>query len=434
MSFQNMLNNFLKNLEALDLFIEAQDNLIKNPEKKETTFKNQEEIKTTIKIFEKMIDLLENKDDDVKQFEFLLENVNKEVETLGVEFSRNEKYGDETDRIKIGFTNENIAKSFTEVIRLGDLTKRQKELVYRTSLTNVMIYFENLISGIIKQRLKSYPNSFNPNDKTIKYSELIEFDSFADALDHLIDNEVVSIMYGGFKSWVTYLNKSGVKTKIVDNFTEEINEAHNRRNLFVHNDGIINSIYLNKVNAKFTDGLEKGKTIHISEEYIKRVIEIVKKYGTLLLLESWKTFNATERDQRLDVCEDLAYESLKSEHWDFAKDIYKFINEETDNYGTKIRAQINLWLCEKQLGNYDTIKEDIKAFDLSGLKTYFHLCVSSLLEDNDKFFELLELEPHELVEDQLREWPILSFVRNDKRMEKYLSIDINKSEVSTITS
>ncbi|MFI8493312.1 hypothetical protein ACIGC1_10435 [Peribacillus butanolivorans] len=416
MVFKKTLNNFLKNLEALDLFLEAQSDLINHNEKTSFRLEKKENTLEALTSIKQVLELAsnENKQDEISS----KVNIKEQLLELGVEIT------EEDGRTTIGFKDREFAENFQRVLNIGDLTQRQIEMVYRNSLTSLMIYFENLVSNIIKQRLQLFPNSFNPNEKSIKYGDLIQFENLSDALDHLIDNEVIGIMYGGFKSWVTYLNKAGVKTKKVDILLEEINEAYNRRNLFVHNDGVINNVYLNKVNSKFTKGLSKGAPIHITEMYLKGAIEAVKKYGVLLLLESWNSFGGeNESEERKQYVEEIAYEALKKGQWEFAKHLYEFIFDDTEQFGTKTTCQINIWLCEKMVGKYDDIKDDIISCDVSGLKTQYKLCLLALLEENDTFFKLLEKEPDSLNKRELAEWPILASIRKDKRTEDFLAIN-----------
>ncbi|QOK28050.1 hypothetical protein IIE26_05105 [Cytobacillus oceanisediminis] len=428
MSFNRELNNFLKNLEALEIFIETQTKVI-NPLDKEGLI-GEKEIDGTITVLETISDMIskiKGKKENAGEKLDIIQPDNPKVEVLesiGVSLTQNEN-----GSIQLSFSDKNLADTFNKAVKWSDLTNRQTELVYRNSLISLMMYFENLISGIIKRRLKLFPDSFNPNDKTIKYSELLEFENLSDALEYLIDNEVVKIMYGGFKDWIAYIKKSGVELKKVEFLSEAINEAHNRRNLFVHNDGIVNNIYLKKVSKEFIDGLEKGKPINITNEYIIKAIDNVKKYGTLLLFEAWKTYQGSEKDKRLDYCEKLAYEFLIGEKWDLAKVLYEFIYDEISSYGDKTRAQINIWLCQKQLGDFDAIKAEIEKFDASALQTKYHLCISSILEENDKFYELLDKEPYAISEESLKEWPVLSYVRNDERMQKYLNKNNTENEI-----
>ncbi len=427
MSFKRELNNFLKNLEALELFVETQSKLIK-PLKKGKSL-SEKDLDGSIAVLETMSEIFaeysKQQEDDVEIKNIKPSNQHVEnLENLGVSFTQNED-----GQLQIEFTDNRFAEKFHEAIQLGDLTHRQIELVYRNSLISLMMYFENLVSGIIKMRLKLFPDSFNPHDKTIKYSELIEFESLSDALEFLIDNEVVKIMYGGFKDWLLYLKKSGVQTNKMDSLTEAINEAHNRRNLFVHNDGIINSIYLKKVHTEYTVGLEKGKSIKITNDYIKDVIEKVKKYGAILLLNAWRAYQGSEKEERLESCERLAYSIMKKGEWDLAKAIYEFIYEELNTYGDKTRTQINIWLCKKELGYFKNVQEEIESYDVSGLQTQYHLCIASILEQNDKFFEMLDKEPNSLEEEYLKDWPVLGYVRTDERMKRYLKTSMANDDV-----
>ncbi|CAM5212136.1 putative protein OS=Lysinibacillus sphaericus OX=1421 GN=LS41612_21185 PE=4 SV=1 [Lysinibacillus sphaericus] len=415
---QTEFHNFIQNLKALELFIKVQDELM-NINYRSRSLENNEFTKAATELISDVVQLT----NDISEGEYDIQIINKANEKFadkGVNiFTKEVEYKD-TPEVHFKISNSQMEREVGEVMKMADLVTRQQELLFRNSLTSLMIYFENLISNIIKLRLSKFPNAFNPKEKTIKYKDLMDFESIDEALDHLIENEVIDIMYGGFKSWVFYLNKAGVNTKKIDFFTEVINEAYSRRNLFVHNDGIINNVYLNKVSKEYSQDVAKGQRLSISEDYLIKAVNNVKIFGVILLLEAWKVFDKNGHDDAYDYIMGKAFDSMKEHDWEFAKFIYEFLHAEADNHANKIITQMNIWLCEKELGNFKEIEESVKKCDVSGLQTHYELAKLSLLENSDKFFEILGHNPDSLDTEALGEWPIFKYMREDSRVNEYL--------------
>lgn len=415
---QTEFHNFIQNLKALELFIKVQDELMKI-HYRNRTLKNDDFTKAAAELISDVAQL--SKDFSEGKYDIqIINKTNEKFADKGVNIFTREVEDKETREVGFNITNSQMEREVEELMKIVDLIIRQQELLYRNTLTSLMIYFENLISNIIKLRLSKFPNAFNPKEKTIKYRDLMDFESIDEALEHLIENEVIDIMYGGFKSWISYLNKAGVNTKKIDFFTEEINEAYSRRNLFVHNDGIINNVYLNKVSKEYSQDVAKGQRLSISEDYLTKTVNNVKIFGVILLLEAWKVFDKDGEDDAYDYIMGKAFNSMQEQDWEFAKFIYEFLHAEADTHADKISTQMNIWLCEKELGNYKEIEESVKKCDVSGLQTHFQLAKLSLLENSDEFFGILDRNPDSLDTESLGEWPIFKYMREDSRVKKYL--------------
>lgn len=433
MELKQAAGNFLQNLEALELFLKAQSTLEEINRKKdiwktadlgeaEVDIHEKEKITNTVLFVFDIINDLPKFDDITDEY---LKEINDKASEFNVSFIKKDE--SETNKeVKLAFNIENeVARTiFNKSIKDGDMNYRQREMVRRTALTSLMVYFESLIASVIRQRLKSNPNAFNPEDKSIKYSELKDFDTFNDALDHLMEVEVTNIMFGGLKSWIIYLKKAGLDLKEIDEYTEMINEIHNRRNLYVHNDGIVNSIYLNKVDSKYKENISKGEQIKITEDYLEEAINATKIYGTLVLIESWKKFKKEDLEKINDFAETIGFESMKKQEWEFAKYLYKFLFRETNSYADQVTVSINLWLCEKMQGNFDKIRDEILLCDVKGMKAEYQLCKFALLEMNDEFFDLLDKDPGSITKKELKTWPIFYSIREDSRINEILAQQI----------
>lgn len=238
------------------------------------------------------------------------------------------------------------------------------------------------------------------------------------------------MMYKSLSDWIDYFKKSRKLDLpfIFDNLTK-LKEIVARRNLFVHNDGIVNNIYLS-ITKEGTDlKYEKGDIIDIDKEYIYNAIELIALSGVSLVLEIWLKEckgNEEEVDKILNI---IFSEYLLEEKWECAKNLYKIcLDNDKLNSSCILTCKINYWQCFKWLNQFDQIKSEIDKTDLSAAKTQYRLGILALLDEVDKFFEVLDSQS-EIGEVELRYWPIFRLIReSDIYMSRYKKED-NSTEV-----
>ncbi len=72
----------------------------------------------------------------------------------------------------------------------------------------------------------------------VSYKILEMSDSIEDVKNHLIDDEVMSMMYKSVGEWIEYLKKNlNLKLEYVISVLPQLTEIVARRNLIVHNEG-----------------------------------------------------------------------------------------------------------------------------------------------------------------------------------------------------
>ena len=97
-------------------------------------------------------------------------------------------------------------------------------------------------------------------------------------------NEMMNVGWG---KRLTNLKKIGVDSKAQKKYTNEIIEITKRRNLLVHNDGVVDDKYLANAPQQYKD-LTPGSILVVSTHYFQRAIDIVYSLGFLLCFISWQ--------------------------------------------------------------------------------------------------------------------------------------------------
>lgn len=118
------------------------------------------------------------------------------------------------------------------------------------------------------------------------YEELVKFSSISDVKDEMIENEVSSLLYKDLDNWDRYFEqKFKIElSKIVD--WTKFKERFYRRNIIVHNSGVINKIYRTK-----TGYSGKNKFVKVSLKYLIQSIDLFDDFASKLAEQFAKKFS-----------------------------------------------------------------------------------------------------------------------------------------------
>ncbi len=291
--------------------------------------------------------------------------------------------------------------------------EKQKEILYRGSLLLLVTYFENLIAGVLRENFMKYPQRISLDEKSVSYKMLTEINNIEEIKNTLIDQEVTNKMYDSLLDWKNYFQKNlKLKLKAWDDEFKFIQEIMARRNLYVHNNGVINSIYINLVKEVNKDSI--GNILSIDREYIDNAINIIEYIGMSLIIEVWIKECADNQEEVNTITNMIYEEYLESSRWKMARHFYEICLQSSKMLdAVKILCKINTWQCYKWLGEYDKVRDEVKKVDDSAFKPMYTLGILALNEDYEKFFEFYDNQT-DIGEDQLKEWPLFRELRKSK--------------------
>lgn len=373
--------------------------------------------------------LLELKD---KINEDIIKIYNKEID---VEIETEEVEGDEKRRITKFHTSNNV--EIRQHLDDSKKTRSHIELLYRNSLISLLSSVEWFFSQILHHYYNEYPNSTGIQKKTMSLSELKSFGTIEDAEKYLIDVKIEEILRGSFDSWISVLKEElKLKMSYLEPIIDELVEIYQRRNLFVHNGGVVNSIYLSKVNEDLRPNLKLNDKLDVSKEYLDNAICKLQKAFILIASELWKNLDKKDTT-RGDLLTEIVYENLLKLRWDISEGLTYFIlhDSQLDSI-VKIIAQLNFWLCKKRTNQFESIRIEVEKEDYSDKKEIYQLGLYALKEDKKSFFKALPiaLDSKQLTLEKLEEFPIFKEMRETneyiefKDKSKYFKKPVEKSK------
>lgn len=373
--------------------------------------------------------LAETEEEKIKYTEELKQVFDGDIEVVladdneeGTETEQKDNPETKPKRKKISYKIKGDTSAIDEAFKEFAKTRFHKEQLYKNSLIGLLSTVEWFFSQILHFYYDKYPDAAGIKSKTLTLDDLKTFGSIKDAEEYLIESKIEEILRGSIKDWFKILKddiKLGVGYK--DKYEEELIEIYQRRNLLVHNGGIVNSIYLSKISDTYKEGLKIGDKIEVSKKYLENAIGKLELVFILIACELWKKLKDDD-DERAYILMNLGYKFLQDKNWDVSECANYFLcGDKKMPIASRTAAQLNVWLCKKESGKYDEIKKEVEGIDFSDKSLIFQVALAALKGDKDFFFEHLPqvLRTEELSPNDLFEFPILREMRETEEFEKF---------------
>lgn len=121
-------------------------------------------------------------------------------------------------------------------------------LVSESLLIELIAIFEDFIQNTLKHLLHKKPELALSKDKQINASDLLNFKNIDELKEKLINEKIHKMMYRRLKSIVDFIERGyGTKFDLGDDLFTQLYEFKEKRNLIIHNRGIVNEIFLSSL-------------------------------------------------------------------------------------------------------------------------------------------------------------------------------------------
>lgn len=357
-----------------------------------------------------------------KYDEEVLEIYKKPV-NIDVDVEKDENGDPEKMGLKISFKSENkIDDDIKKDLNSFGKSQVHISILYKNSFISLLSSVEWFFSQILHFYYDKFPESAGIQKKTMTLSDLKNFRTIEDAEKYLIDSKIEEVLRGSFETWLGILKTElSLKLGYINQIENELVEIYQRRNLLVHNGGVVNSIYLSKVNENNRKNIKINDTLNIEKAYLDNAICKLQKAFILIAAELWKKLDKDDT-LRGDVLSEIVYANLLQSRWEISEGLsYFIINDAQLLPIDKVIAQLNYWLSMKRQNKMDKIQEDIKKADFSDKKEILQLGLFSLREEKELFFEKLPiaLDSNQLNIERLEEFPIFEEMRQTDEYKKF---------------
>lgn len=155
-----------------------------------------------------------------------------------------------------------------EKLRLDD---ELSELILSARLSGLVTAVETLLNDILANVYVAYPLKLGK--KTITVQDLNSSGTYIQAIKNIANSAVNEISYKSFRDyWVEWQNIVAKLPKISEDQINQFSEVKATRDLYVHNNGMVNELYLRKAGDKARE--QKNSKVPLSQEYLDKVSEL----------------------------------------------------------------------------------------------------------------------------------------------------------------
>ena len=287
---------------------------------------------------------------------------------------------------------------------------QRPSILSNSVLMMLLVKYEESIANIYRFLIEKHPEAFL-SDKSITYSELMKQKlSLDEILEKFITKEIDGIMREPISDWYdSFRKKQKAQFLFADDLFERFKEVYYRRNLIVHNQGVVNEIYLS--NTKNNE-VKIGERLKVDKKYLENAFQLTR----LMLIDTFLGLRkiADDKEQLISWISSYGYDCLIEKQWEQAKYIYKVILQD-DNMKSidKLIAKINYWISIKNLKGVAAIQKEVNLLDVSSMRLEFSVAKAALLNEHKEVSYLLEecLEKDEIPAYYIKTWPLLNEYR-----------------------
>lgn len=236
------------------------------------------------------------------------------------------------------------------------------------------------------------------------------------------------IMRKPISDWYdSFRNKQKACFLFEDNLFDQFKEIYYRRNLVVHNQGIVNEVYLNYIkNTK----VKIGEKLNVDSDYLENAFLLT----SLMLVDTFFGLRrvADDKDELITWIISYGYDCLVEQKWGKAKYIFRVIlQDEGIKAIDKQIAQVNYWIAIKNLEGISAIQDDVNSLDVSAMQLQFSVAKEALLNNYKEVSVLLDqcLRRGEISSYYIKTWPLFNEFRASDEYSDF--VEKHKDEFGT---
>ena len=330
-----------------------------------------------------------------------------------------------TDVYKI--KGEAIPK-FEKLMHNLDISQNALRITPKSFIVSLVSQYDAFLGRLLKKIFYLKPELLNASERRLMFSELVKLDSVDKAREYIIEKEVESIIRESHTYHFDWMEKrfSVHLRKELEAWPNFI-ELTERRNLFVHCDGVISSQYIDNCKAagvSIKESVVVGKRLSVDPEYFKQAQECMAEIGVKLGQVLWRKLVPNDIAIADSNFNDICYELIVDENYSLAKKLLQFAVSIKKYSSDEIHRQllVNLAQAYRWSGEIDRCNQLIGETDWSACADKFKLAISVLKDDFTDAKKIMKRigRNGEIDKTSYKEWPLFKkFRQSPQFLETY---------------
>jgi len=242
------------------------------------------------------------------------------------------------------------------------------------------------------------------------------------AREYVIEKQIESVLRDSHTDQFDWLQSTfGIKLRTDFPAWPVFIEITERRNLFVHTNGVVSRQYLDVCQmhkCNLAEGLEVGMSLPLTREYFAASFDCILEVGVKLGQVLWRKIQPTESVAADRNLMEIAYSLISEGKYQAARALLEFATCTLQPYlsseSSRLRFVINLAQTYKWAGEEELCKQTIDKEDWSAADARFALACAVLRDDFDganAIVKKIGKGDSELDAHAYREWPLFKKYR-----------------------
>jgi hypothetical protein len=295
------------------------------------------------------------------------------------------------------------------------------QLVPGSFLVSLVSQFDGFLGRLIRQLFALKPEILNSSENTLTFSQMVAFGSIDAAKEYIVEKEIEAVLRKSHSEQFDWLEKKFglVLRKNLESWPDFI-EVTERRNLFVHANGVVSHQYLEVCanhSCKVEPGTKLGKQLSVNRKYFSGAHDCLLEIGVKLAQVLWRKLSGDDFSEADKSLITICYELLAEGRYRIARRLLDFGVETIKKHSGESRRLtlvVNRAQAYKWSGDEETARRIVNAEDWSALEPKFLLAQAVLLDDFAGATEIMKQiggEHHQLGALAYREWPLFREIR-----------------------
>lgn len=294
-------------------------------------------------------------------------------------------------------------------------------LVPRGLLVALVSQFDAYVGGLIRQLFKMREEIITASERNLTLSELIQFKSIDDAKEYIVGKEIESVLRESHTEQFAWLEaKFNLPLRKDLPVWPTFIEVTERRNLFVHTNGIVSHQYLEvcrKHGCKIPADICLGQSLPLTREYFQAAYECLFEIGVKLGQVLWRKIQSSDMVKADSNLVFVTYNLIAEGRYQLARVLLDFATETLKTYSSetyRLTFIVNRAQAYKWSGEEGKCADILNGEDWSATSSKFKLACAVLRDAFKQATEIVKQigrEDPELTKNTYREWPLFKELR-----------------------
>ncbi len=164
-----------------------------------------------------------------------------------------------------------VARNRSKILSL--LEQAAARDLFAQSLVPTVAVTEGYLADMLRVVLRAFPNKLAVTDKKVDLAVVLDAEDLDDLLEGVISNQIHSAFYTSPSKYFEYIERT-LSISLPANRKVMYSEVKATRDIYVHNGGIANRLYIQKAGA--LSRAEDGDPLPLDEDYFSSAITCMK--------------------------------------------------------------------------------------------------------------------------------------------------------------